>query len=109
MDAAHLARINRLGRAGYWSLILWIPLAVTAGMAFDHPKSSGWVWPWLYLAAVLILPVAVLTAPFFARHHLSWGRVRLAYVIVALPQGLLYLPLLWSVLWMIFASIYYAF
>jgi hypothetical protein len=109
MDAAHLARITRLGRAGYWSLILWIPLAITAGMAFDHPKSREWFGPWLYFAAVLILPIAVLIAPFLARHHLSWGRIRLAYAIVLLPQSLLYLPVTLSLLWMVFWLIYNAF
>ena len=93
MDQRHLNRINRLGRTGYWSLILWIPLAFTAAMVFDAPRSTERLLPWLYLAFVLALPFAVLTAPFFARHHLSWGRTKIAYATVLIPQGLLYLPL----------------
>ena len=102
METQHLARITRLGRAGYWSLILWIPLAITAGMAFDHPRSNERLWPWLYLGLVLVLPIAVLIAPFFARHHLSWGRIRIAYATVLIPQGLLYLPLVASLLSMVY-------
>ena len=109
MDTAHLARITRLGRVGYWSLLLWLPMALTVGMAFDHPRSGERVWPWLYLAAVLIMPIAVLIAPFLARHHLSWGRIRLAYGIVLFPQSLLYVPFVLSLLWVLFWLIYYAF
>jgi hypothetical protein len=100
MDAAHLARINGLARAAYWLLILWIPFAITAGMVFDHSKSGGWNWSWLYLKLILILPIAVLVAPPLARHHLSWGRVKIAYITAVVPY-LLYFFLCWPVLWMI--------
>src|SRR5574341_893961 len=102
MDQRHLDRINKLGRSGYWSLILWIPLAFIGAMAFDHPRSAERLWPWLYLAFLLALPIMVLTAPFFARHHLSWGRTRIAYATVLIPQGLLVLPLIVSLLSMIY-------
>src|SRR5688500_7471889 len=98
----HLERVNRIGRRGYWALILWIPLAIAAGMAFDHPRSGSHVLPWVFLLFVLALPVAVLTAPFFARHHLTWGRIKLAYAFVIVPQGLLVLPLMLSLLSMLY-------
>jgi hypothetical protein len=90
----HLERINKHAKAGYWALIFWIPLVVTAAMAFDAPSSQSHILPWGFLVFVLLLPVLMLFAPRMARSALERGSVKSAYAIVLTPQALILAPML---------------
>lgn len=90
----HLERINKHAKAGYWSLIFWLPMLAVAGMAFDAPNSQSRVFPWAFLAIVLLIPVFVLFGPRNARKALDKGRVKTAYVIVLIPQVLILAPMI---------------
>lgn len=109
METNHTERVKTIGRRGYLSLIFWLPLVIVAGMGFDHPRAQEQIGPWFFLGVVLALPIAIVFAPLLARHFLSSGRVRLAYAMVLVPQGLVYLPFLLSLAWGLFWMAYYAF
>jgi hypothetical protein len=64
---------------------------------------------WVLLIVVLLLPILLFLGPRFAQIALANGKRRLAYSLVLIPQGILYLPLLLSILLMFGTLLYYAF
>jgi len=103
----HVKRVNVLARISYWSLLLWLPMLLAAGMATGDPRRGAFAW--ILVGIVAIAPLFVILAPRIARRAVSEGKLKLAYAVVIVPQALFWMPLVLVLVMTLVSYIRYAF
>lgn len=103
----HVKRVTVLGRIGYWSLLMWLPMLVASGMATGDPRRGAYAW--ILVGVVVIAPLFVILAPRAARKAASEGKLMFAYATVIVPQAFFWVPLALAIIMTLLTYVRYAF
>ena len=105
-NETHFSRIKSYRIFSYIGLFLWIPVIFTSFFILTAHGKAYFLLRILCVLFIWCMPVIVIISNKLALKELNNGNIRKAYCLSCIPTGILFIPEVSSVLWMLVSYCY---